>query len=234
MAQVKQDPDRSYIKQENIKQDPDSKDTVLADIDEEDLYEDAGDLDFTSAGQSVWLSRLPRQLWEHWAHLDDDEEIEIGTMRVEGTPDDIKRVSGIVRICRFSDSVLRNFFRSACAYTIALITGTSRKTTHSKSKRSILRVQDRIILIIPTFSPKRISLALRIVWPRSAKHDRSYTSHRNAKRRGENRARDGSLMCERRYPVCQFACNSWAHSLTKSRTHCASRCGQRRVQLPPR
>jgi transcription initiation factor TFIIF subunit beta len=103
MAQVKQDPDRSYIKQEYIKQDPDSKDTALADIDEEDLYEDAGDLDFTSAAQSVWLSRLPRQLWEHWAHLEDDEEIEIGTMRVEGTPDDIKRVSGLFSSCSFTD-----------------------------------------------------------------------------------------------------------------------------------
>ncbi|CAI7678925.1 hypothetical protein N7509_004077 [Penicillium cosmopolitanum] len=91
MAQVKQDPDAMYIKQ-----DPDSKDTVLADIDDEDLYEDAGDLDFSLAGQSVWISRLPRQLWENWAHLDDDEEIEVGTMRIEQNPtdpNDIKRVS---------------------------------------------------------------------------------------------------------------------------------------------
>ncbi|KAJ5367098.1 Transcription initiation factor IIF beta subunit [Penicillium brevicompactum] len=93
MAHVKQDPDRPYVKQEYIKQDPDNKETALADIDEEDLYEDAGDLDFTSANQSVWLSRLPKQLWEHWAHLNDDDEIEIGTMRVEGPPEDIKRVS---------------------------------------------------------------------------------------------------------------------------------------------
>jgi hypothetical protein len=98
MAQVKQDPDRPYMKQEYIKQDPDSKDTALADIEEEDLYEDAGDLDFTNADRSVWLSRLPRQLWEHWAHLGDDEEIEIGTMRVEGKLDDIKRVSGTMRL----------------------------------------------------------------------------------------------------------------------------------------
>ncbi|KAJ5328833.1 Transcription initiation factor IIF beta subunit [Penicillium brevicompactum] len=93
MAHVKPDPDRPYVKQEYIKQDPDNKETALADIDEEDLYEDAGDLDFTSANQSVWLSRLPKQLWEHWAHLNDDDEIEIGTMRVEGPPEDIKRVS---------------------------------------------------------------------------------------------------------------------------------------------
>jgi transcription initiation factor TFIIF subunit beta len=87
MAQVKQDPDAMYIKD-----DPDSKDTVLADIDDEDLYEDAGDLDFTLAGQNVWMSRLPRQLWEHWSQLDDDEEIEIGTVRIEGDVNDLKRV----------------------------------------------------------------------------------------------------------------------------------------------
>lgn len=87
MAQVKQDPDAMYIKD-----DPDGKDTVLADIDDEDLYEDAGDLDFTLAAQNVWMSRLPRQLWEHWSQLDDDEEIEIGTVRIEGDVNDLKRV----------------------------------------------------------------------------------------------------------------------------------------------
>lgn len=101
MAHIKQDPDRPYIKQ-----DPDSKDNILANIDEEDLYEDAGDLDFSQAGQNVWLSRLPRQLWENWAHLDDDEEIEIGTMRVEGTPNDIKRVSSMQCASFFSRQIL--------------------------------------------------------------------------------------------------------------------------------
>lgn len=87
MAQVKQDPDAMYIKP-----DPDTKDAVLDDLDDEDIYEDAGDLDFSAAGQSVWLSRLPRQLWEHWSSLEDDEEIEIGTIRLEGEANDIKRV----------------------------------------------------------------------------------------------------------------------------------------------
>ncbi|PWY89261.1 hypothetical protein BO70DRAFT_309456 [Aspergillus heteromorphus CBS 117.55] len=100
VPQVKQDPDSQspYIKPDPyIKADPDSKDTTLADIDDEDLYEDAGDLDFSAAAQSVWLSRLPRSLWEHWSALsntgDDDEEITIGTMRIESKPNDIKRVS---------------------------------------------------------------------------------------------------------------------------------------------
>ncbi|OJJ98239.1 hypothetical protein ASPACDRAFT_122029 [Aspergillus aculeatus ATCC 16872] len=95
VPQIKQDPDAQTAPY--IKPDPESKDTVLADIDDEDLYEDAGDLDFSQAQRSVWLSRLPRSLWEHWSNitnnLDDDEEVQIGTMRVEGTPNDIKRVS---------------------------------------------------------------------------------------------------------------------------------------------
>ncbi|KAL4803015.1 transcription initiation factor IIF, beta subunit-domain-containing protein [Aspergillus unguis] len=84
-----------HVKQESpyIKSDPDNKDTVLADIDDEDLYEDAGDLDFTDANQNVWLSRIPRSLWEHWSKLDDDEEIQIGTVRVEGDVNNPKRVS---------------------------------------------------------------------------------------------------------------------------------------------
>lgn len=89
------------VKQEDastpyIKADPDSKDTVLADIDDEDLYEDAGDLDFTSAGQNVWLSRIPRSLWEHWSKLDDDEEIPLGTVRVEGDTNNPKRVKSLI------------------------------------------------------------------------------------------------------------------------------------------
>ncbi|KAJ5355064.1 uncharacterized protein N7496_012276 [Penicillium cataractarum] len=92
MAQVKPDPDAMYIKP-----DPDSKETVLADLEDDDIYEDAGDLDFSASAQNVWLSRLPQQLWDHWATMDenadDDEEIEIGTIRIEGEPGDLKRVS---------------------------------------------------------------------------------------------------------------------------------------------
>jgi transcription initiation factor TFIIF subunit beta len=75
-----------------VKTDPDNKEHtgVLSD---EDIYEDTGDLDFSQAGQNVWLTRVPKVLWEHWSKLDDDEEIRIGTVRVEGDPTDIKRVS---------------------------------------------------------------------------------------------------------------------------------------------
>jgi transcription initiation factor TFIIF subunit beta len=75
-----------------IKPDPDSKDSPSGALSDEDIYEDAGDLDFTQSGQRVWLTRIPTDLWKHWSQLDDDEEIQIGTVRVEGDAHDIKRV----------------------------------------------------------------------------------------------------------------------------------------------
>ncbi|KAL1965804.1 hypothetical protein VTN77DRAFT_5125 [Rasamsonia byssochlamydoides] len=88
-APVKQEPGSTPY----IKPDPDSRETPAGTLSDEDIYEDAGDLDFSQAGQNVWLTRIPKALWEHWSKLDDDEEIQIGTIRVEGDPTDIKRVS---------------------------------------------------------------------------------------------------------------------------------------------
>ena len=69
-----------------IKQDPDVIGASPAALSDDDIYEDAGDLDFSSAQQSVWLTRLPKFLWENWSKIDDDEEIELGTIRIESTP----------------------------------------------------------------------------------------------------------------------------------------------------
>ena len=61
-------------------------------LEEDDVYEDAGDLDFSHAQQQFWLSRIPKSLWEAWANMPEDGEIEIGTIRVEGDTNDPKRV----------------------------------------------------------------------------------------------------------------------------------------------
>lgn len=62
-------------------------------MDEDDLYEeDPGDLDFSQAQQQLWLSHIPRSLWETWSSISDDEEIDIGTIRVEGMETDPRRV----------------------------------------------------------------------------------------------------------------------------------------------
>lgn len=77
-----------------IKPDPDTKDASPGAMSEDDIYEDTGDLDFSGADQKVWLTKIPRFLYDNWAKLDDDEEIQIGTVRVEnGGPVDMQRVS---------------------------------------------------------------------------------------------------------------------------------------------
>lgn len=66
-------------------------------MDEDDVYEeDAGDLDFSQAQQQLWLSHIPRSLWESWSLLGEDDEIEIGTMRVEGSDKDPRRVRAAI------------------------------------------------------------------------------------------------------------------------------------------
>lgn len=59
---------------------------------EEDIYEDAGDLDFTNAAQQIYLTRIPKFLWKSWALLEADDEILLGTVRVEGDLQKPKRV----------------------------------------------------------------------------------------------------------------------------------------------
>jgi transcription initiation factor TFIIF subunit beta len=90
----------SFIKQEPyIKPDPEASGSP-AQVDEEDLYEDAGDLEFYEKGderpssfEQLYLARVPRYMWEAWSklteRLGDDDEIQIGTLRtwVEKRPD---------------------------------------------------------------------------------------------------------------------------------------------------
>lgn len=59
---------------------------------DEDRYEDAGDLDFSGTIHGLYLARIPRFLWDTWAKLDDDHEIQLGIVRVEGGSSDPKRV----------------------------------------------------------------------------------------------------------------------------------------------
>ena len=76
-----------------IKSDPDSKGVSPAALSDDDIYEeDPGDLDFAGATQGVYLTRIPKFLWENWSKLDDDQEVRLGTIRIEGAPGDIKRV----------------------------------------------------------------------------------------------------------------------------------------------
>jgi transcription initiation factor TFIIF subunit beta len=54
---------------------------------DDDIYEDAGDLEFYDSAfpndpyGSMYLVRIPPYVWEAWEHLDDNAEINIGTIR---------------------------------------------------------------------------------------------------------------------------------------------------------
>ena len=78
--------------QPSIKLESHSLDEPTAVISDEDLYEDTGDLDYTGANQALMLTRIPKFLWESWTQLDDDDEIQLGTIKFEGSPEDPKRV----------------------------------------------------------------------------------------------------------------------------------------------
>lgn len=100
-------------------------------MDEDDLYEeDAGDLDFSQAQQQLWLSHIPRSLWETWSSLSDDEEIDIGTIRVEGPETEPQRVCPWHCMTCLSRMLLTSFSRSVSNYITCLSLSYIPKNTH--------------------------------------------------------------------------------------------------------
>lgn len=88
----------------HIKPEPDSIGASPAAHTDDDVYEDPGDLEFSGADQGLYLTRLPKFLWERWSQLDDNQEVTIGTVRVEGRPENYKKVrrsSFFHTSCRF-------------------------------------------------------------------------------------------------------------------------------------
>jgi transcription initiation factor TFIIF subunit beta len=51
---------------------------------EVDEYEDTGECQMPTSQeeQDAWLVKLPKWLWQAWASIDDDEQIELGRVRV--------------------------------------------------------------------------------------------------------------------------------------------------------
>lgn len=66
-----------------IKPDPDAPGASPGAFTDEDIYEDAGDLEFNTDPkyQRLYLVRMPKYVWEQWSKLDDDAEIQLGTIR---------------------------------------------------------------------------------------------------------------------------------------------------------
>ena len=94
---VKQEPHKASdaVGEIQIKADPESSTLSPGLSWDDDVYEDAGDVDFDQSVQEVYLSRIPKFLWKTWSHMDDDQEICIGTIRVEAQAGVVRRV----RLC---------------------------------------------------------------------------------------------------------------------------------------
>ena len=72
---------------------PESDSARASPVSQDDgIYEDTGDLEFSQDISTLYLTRLPKFLWEKWSKLDDNDEVHIGTVRIEGGPKDVKRV----------------------------------------------------------------------------------------------------------------------------------------------
>ena len=72
-----------------IKPDPDAPGASPAAFVDEDIYEDTGDLEFNDdpTYKKLYLARVPKYLWEVWSELDDDAEIQLGTVRMSTRTD---------------------------------------------------------------------------------------------------------------------------------------------------
>ncbi len=88
----------------HIKPDPDAAGASPSAFEEDDIYEDAGDLEFNTdpTFQTLYLAKVPRYMWEAWSKLDDDAEIQIGTIRQshEKGPNGELRVWKMSALCR--------------------------------------------------------------------------------------------------------------------------------------
>ena len=64
----------------SIKPDPESS-QHLQPMDEDDDFEDTGELELPPNAEEAWLLRVPRVLHEKWSSVNQDEEICIGRIR---------------------------------------------------------------------------------------------------------------------------------------------------------
>ncbi|KAI2624357.1 transcription initiation factor IIF, beta subunit-domain-containing protein [Hypoxylon sp. NC1633] len=85
MATARVKPEPSIKPEPGLKAELDNVGVSPAALSEDDVYEDAGDLEFYDASDvndgSVYLTHVPKYLYDAWHSLDDDAEIRIGTLR---------------------------------------------------------------------------------------------------------------------------------------------------------
>ena len=65
-----------------VKAEPGMDDLDMADLDEIGYEDDTGELIFPKPIPTGWLLRVPKELWELLAHVDDNEDITLGQVRI--------------------------------------------------------------------------------------------------------------------------------------------------------
>jgi len=63
------------------------------DVKNDDKFEDAGELDLSAAQDNILLTRMPKITWEALSALKDDDEIQVGMLRMEGDTQNPAKVS---------------------------------------------------------------------------------------------------------------------------------------------
>lgn len=84
---VKVEGDYGNVKMEDVSSPSAASEQFMDDAD------DDPELSTEDATKTLWMSKLPKHLWEVLAKAGDDDEIEIGTIRVEGSFENPERVS---------------------------------------------------------------------------------------------------------------------------------------------
>ncbi|KAK5080520.1 hypothetical protein LTR70_008829 [Exophiala xenobiotica] len=84
---VKLEGDDMNVKMEDVSSPSAVSDTYMDDAD------DDPELNFDEVNRLLWTSKLPKYLWEVLAKASDDDEIDLGTIRVEGSFDNPDRIS---------------------------------------------------------------------------------------------------------------------------------------------
>lgn len=74
-----------------------------------DDVEDDPELSTNEAQKALWMARFPPWLWAALEHANDDEEIDLGTIRIEGSFDNPDRVSLLLNDAPFSKEVEKEY-----------------------------------------------------------------------------------------------------------------------------
>ena len=87
-----------------VKTEPFHVDASPAEELDDDIYEDAGDVDFADYSTEAFLTRIPKYLWKTWSDSNEEQDIQVGTIRVEGPLDNPQAVSS--SSCRYCQQPL--------------------------------------------------------------------------------------------------------------------------------